>query len=256
VSALWLVTLAGAALVGSVHCVGMCGGLIAVATDGARGAGQNLRVLAVYQAARLLSYATLGAASGALGQALDLAGRAAGLGRASAIVAGITLALWGLVAMLRAAGVPLRLPGQLALPRAVSHWLAGIAARPPQLRALLLGACSALLPCGFLYGFALTAAATGSTLRGALVMTALWLGSLPALLGFGMLLGGAVARFRRYVPLLSSAVLFGLGMLTVSSRVNLPAFALAQAAAVAKSPSAEPPPPPSGDCPCHRGHRP
>lgn len=249
----WLVPMISAGLLGSVHCIGMCGGLIAVASDGAAGMKQRLVVQAGYQAARLSSYVVLGVVAGSVGQALDLAGQAAGLGRAAAVLAGATMTLWGLVAMLEATGTLKRkLPGLRLLPPRAVAWLAGARQRPPLARAVLLGGASALLPCGFLYAFALAAAATGRPLGGALVMAALWLGNLPALLGFGLLLGGVLSRIKRHIPLLSAACVFALGVITLNSRVNVPAFAMASVVgttamkpAAARAPSAD-------DCPCHK----
>jgi sulfite exporter TauE/SafE len=251
----WLLPVAAASAVGSLHCVGMCGGLIAVAAEGSAGARQRLSVQLVYQAGRLVSYLGLGAVAGLLGRALDLAGRAAGIGRIGAVVAGATMALWGLWAMLDAAGVKLRLPRLRLLPKPALAWLGGLRQRPPMLRAAILGGASALLPCGFLYGFALAAAATGGAIQGALLMAAFWLGNLPALLGFGFVMSLALVRLRRHLPMLSAATLFGLGVLTLNERINLPAFALASVTHAA-SPSHAPTLPMPADCPCHRKHRP
>lgn len=248
----WLLPMVSAGLFGSAHCIGMCGGLIAVASDGAVSMRQRWTVQLGYQAARLASYAALGAAAGALGRALDLAGQAAGLGKAAAVLAGATMTLWGLAAMLEAVGAGPRLPQLRLLPAFVARWLGLARARPPLARAVLLGAASALLPCGFLYAFALAGAATGSAAGGALVMAALWFGNLPALLGFGMLVTGALSRLRRHVPLLSAASVFALGVLTLSSRVNLPAFALGATIQPDVSRRQPVPSPNSRDCPCHR----
>jgi sulfite exporter TauE/SafE len=248
--------LVSAGLFGSLHCIGMCGGLIAVASDGASGARQRLTVQLGYQAARLTSYLALGATAGALGKALDLAGQAAGLGKAAAVVAGITMSLWGLAAMLHSVGVGLRFPRVRLLPPVLLSFLARSQQRPPLFRAVALGAASALLPCGFLYAFALAGAATGSPWGGALVMAALWLGNLPALLGFGLLLSGALQRVKRHIPLLSAASVFALGVLTLTSRVNVPAFALAAVASVRTTPPTGVPTPNASDCPCHRKHAP
>jgi uncharacterized protein len=249
VSAAWLVPLVTAGIFGSAHCIGMCGGLIAVASDGASTGRERLRVQLGYQSARLASYVALGVAAGWLGRALDLAGQAAGLGKTAAVVAGATMTLGGLWAMLEAGGarLSLRLP-QARLPRFVASSLASVRRRPPLVRAALLGGASAFLPCGFLYAFALAAAGTGSPLSGGLVMAALWLGNLPALLGFGLVVAGALAGVRRHVPLLSATAVFALGMFTLSSRVNLPALALGAAAPAAHSATAPMP----ADCPYHR----
>ncbi len=247
----WLVPLVSAGLFGSLHCIGMCGGLIAVASDGAVGRRERARLQLAYQAARLASYIALGAAAGSLGHALDLAGRAAGLGRVAAIVAGGTMTLWGILAMLSAVGVRLsnKLPQLQLLPTSLLVWLGRPGTRSPAVRAGLLGGASALLPCGFLYAFAIAGAATGSPLRGALVMASLWLGNLPALLGFGFLMSGVLSRIERHIPLLSAASVFALGVLTLNSRVNLPAFA---AESVLQAGTAPMP----ADCPFHRGHTP
>jgi uncharacterized protein len=249
----WLVPMVTAGVFGSAHCIGMCGGLIAVASDGAATTRERLTVQLGYQAARLASYVALGVTAGLLGRALDLAGQAAGLGKAAAVVAGVTMTLGGLWAMLEAGGArfKLKLP-RVRLPRFVAGGLASVRQRPPLVRAVLLGGASALLPCGFLYAFALAAAGTGNPLGGALVMAALWLGNLPALLGFGLLIASALSGVRRHIPLLSAASVFALGLFTLSSRVNVPAFALTGAVNAPHSATAPMP----ADCPYHRKHSP
>ena len=256
----WLVPMVTAGLFGSVHCVGMCGGLIAVASDGATGARERSLVQLSYQGARLVSYLALGMGAGALGRALDVAGQAAGLGKAAAIVAGVTMTAWGLWAMLSVAGARFRwrLPQLRLLPSSALSWLGRAQRLSPAWRAALLGGSSALLPCGFLYAFALAGAATGSPWGGALVLGALWLGNLPALLGFGWLMSGVLSRLKRSIPLLSAASVFALGVLTLNSRTSLPAFAVAaatNAVAPAASPRGVAAPMPS-DCPFHKHLKP
>ena len=241
------VPVAAASLLGSVHCAGMCGGFVAIAGDGTSGRTRWLSQLS-YNAGRLVSYGLLGAAAGFLGQALDLAGSAAGIGRAAALVSGSIMILWGMAALLETQGVRI-FRGGWALPSRLTNALASLRRLPAAFRGLVLGLSTTLLPCGWLYAFAVTAAGTGSPLRGALLMAAFWSGNLPVLLGLGFALSAAVGRIRRHVPLLSAAVIFGVGLFTVTMRANLPAFAaaavshchLARATAV----------PTPGDCPCH-----
>jgi sulfite exporter TauE/SafE len=136
-------------------------------------------------------------------------------------------------------------------------WLGRAGQRSPVGRAALLGGASAFLPCGFLYAFALAGAATASPLGGALVMGSLWLGNLPALLGFGLLIGGVLSRARRHLPLLSAASVFALGLFTLSHRVNLPAFAVGASTGSLTAETghrAAPVPPMAADCPCHKRH--
>jgi sulfite exporter TauE/SafE len=249
----WLLPMISAGVLGSVHCIGMCGGLIAVASDGATSLRQRLVVQAGYQVARLSSYVVLGLVAGTVGRALDLAGQAAGLGKAAAVLAGVAMSLWGLLAMLEATGTLKRkLPGLRLLPPRAVAWLASARQRPPLARAVVLGGASAFLPCGFLYAFALAAAATSSPLGGALVMAALWLGNLPALLGFGLLLGGVLSRVKRHIPLLSAASVLLLGVVTLNSRVNVPAFAVKSVLAATPAKPAAVRAPSADDCPLHQ----
>ncbi len=250
----WLVPMAAAGLFGSAHCVGMCGGLIAVASDGAAGVRQRVGVQLSYQAARLASYVALGVVAGSIGHALDLAGSAAGLGKVAAVVAGLTMTLWGLWALLEAGGARLgfELPRLRLLPAPVLQALSNVRQRPAIVRAVLLGAVSALLPCGFLYAFAFAAAGTASPLGGALVMAALWLGNLPALLGFGLLVASGLSRVKRHIPVFSAVSVFALGLFALNSRMNLPAFAASVVAAPPTSGLQTAPIPSARDCPCHK----
>jgi hypothetical protein len=165
--------------------------------------------------------------------------------------------LWGLGALLSTQGV--RVFGrQLHLPDVLTRFLTRLGKRPPLERAAILGLATTLLPCGWLYAFAVAAASTASPLRGALVMAALWAGNLPALLGFGVIAGAALGRVRRHLPVLSAALIFCVGLFTLTMRANLPAFAIASithAGANAESfQTAKAALPKAGDCPCHRKH--
>jgi sulfite exporter TauE/SafE len=217
----------GASLLGSVHCVGMCGPFVAFYA-GADETRDRRRWLAhaAYHGGRLVTYTALGAAAGFVGAAIDLAGAAAGTARLAAVAAGAVMILWGLVLLLGAYGV--RLPARAApgwLERHVVARLRALRTRPPVVRAGLLGLASTLLPCGWLYAFAVTAAGTGRAASGALVMLAFWLGSVPLLLGTGVGLHALLGRFRERLPVVTALVLVGLGAHAVFSRVNLPSFA-------------------------------
>ncbi|HYQ42370.1 MAG TPA: sulfite exporter TauE/SafE family protein [Polyangiaceae bacterium] len=243
-----LVPVAAASLLGSVHCAGMCGGFVAVAGDGVSGKARLAAQLS-YNAGRLLSYGALGASAGFLGQAVDLAGSAAGVGRVAALVSGSIMILWGMGALLETQGVRV-FRGRVTLPKRVTEVLASVRRLPSAWRGLVLGLATTLLPCGWLYAFAVTAAGTASPLQGALLMAAFWTGNLPVLLGLGVALSALVGRVRRVVPILSAAVIFGVGLFTVTARANLPAFAAAAVTHCNLSGAASVPTP--TDCPCHR----
>ncbi len=220
-----LVSVLGASLVGSLHCAGMCGGFVAFYAGEDDSGSRALGHLA-YHAGRLVTYVVLGAVAGTIGAAVDLAGDAAGVGRVAAVVAGTVMIVWGLSLLLESAGVRIV---RIVLPRAIEQRTIGVLsrlrARPPRVRALLLGLSSTLLPCGWLYAFAVTAAGTGSTVGGALVMAAFWSGTVPLLLGLGLGVQRLSHHVRRYVPTLSAAVLLVLGLYSVLGRANVPSMA-------------------------------
>lgn len=222
-----VVPVLAASLVGSLHCAGMCGGFVAFYSGADDNAGRRrLAGHFAYNGARLVTYVALGAVAGALGAAVDLAGKSAGVGRVAAVVAGSVMVLWGLALLLLNAGVRLprlRLPALLE--RRTVKMLSSLRGRPPVVRAGLIGLSSTLLPCGWLYAFAVTAAGTGSALGGAMVMAAFWAGTVPVLFGLGLGLQSAASRLRRYVPTISALALITVGLFAVLGRVNVPSLA-------------------------------
>lgn len=222
-----------ASLLGSMHCAGMCGAFLAFAvTTGETGdARARARLNAAYNLGRLATYTVLGALSGALGAAVDVGGSALGVQSAAAVLAGSMMIVVGLIAVARAAGV--RLP---AAPVPAS--LRGTIARghraamnlPPVWRATTIGLLTTLLPCGWLYAFAITAAGTASPLKGALTMAVFWLGTLPVMIGLGLSLQSLTGALRRRLPLVTSLLIVIVGLFTVAGRMTIPAFAHAGSA--------------------------
>lgn len=223
----WFSILAASAL-GSLHCVGMCGGLVSFYAGSDAPAASRTASHAAYHSMRLVAYVALGAAAGGLGTALDLIGSRVGLGHLGLLLAGLTLLAWAgpLVLWRRSAGAPLSLGRRAArrspliqrLERVFVSLASRARQRPPVWRASALGLASALLPCGWLYAFVLLAAGTGSIGDGALLMLAFWLGTVPALLGLGVGIGRLSARLRARVPRLSAALVLVACAVNVAQR--------------------------------------
>lgn len=219
----------------------MCGSFAYLASggDGARGP-RALRSTAAYNGGRWISYVLLGLAAGAAGAGLDRAGQIAGLARPAAMVAGVLLILWGLASLLASLGI--RVPA-LDVPPVLAQRVAGalraVQDRPPAVRALSIGALSAALPCGWLYAFVATAAASGSALGGAAVMSAFWLGTLPMMLAIGLGAQRLLGRFRTRLPLVTASVLVILGLLTVAGRFTPAVHAAHEAPSAGLAPSSD-----------------
>ncbi len=195
-------------ILGSVHCLAMCGPLVGLSRGG-------LRLAIVHALGRLTTYAALGAGAGAIGSAIDLAGELGAIQRAATLVAGAAILGWGLYQIAVAAGwVRVRGGTHTAFTSALVQIKTPRAVR----RAWLVGVLTGLLPCGWLWAFVVTAAGTGGVGRGTLVMIAFWLGTVPAMVGLLTVAGPVLARLRRRLPALTAAVLIVLGVGTLALR--------------------------------------
>jgi len=222
-----------AGLAGSVHCAGMCGGIVsAFSVGGPSAAPARARVIPI---ARMGTGGTAamtwaGANTGALGHVLAYnSGRIGSYMLAGAMAGGIAgsiasltqmasaqlIAYWMANLMLIAMGLYL-MDAWRGLARIET--LGGILWRRVQplvkplvpmdtpLKALALGGLWGWVPCGMVYSMLLTAMLSGSALDGALVMGAFGLGTLPMLLAMGM----AGSKLRQYLQKRSVRVACGL----------------------------------------------
>lgn len=211
-----LTVIAGTAMLGSVHCVAMCGGFVMACAP--------RRGLWRYHAGRLLAYAALGVVAGLLGQGLDLAAaELAGVQRAAGVVLG------GVLVALAVGTLWPRGVGERTAPTALSRLrqrLFGRALRtesgPPRPHGFSIGLLSGLLPCGWLWSFVVIAAASGSPLRGLAVMGAFFVGTVPLLTAFGLLAGRmAVAGVvQRNAPRLVAVMMLAAGLLAVAGKLG------------------------------------
>jgi sulfite exporter TauE/SafE len=216
-----LLTVFAASLVGSLHCVGMCGPFVAFYSGADSSAGaRRLLGHTAYSGGRLLIYAVFGLAAGAVGAALDVAGSLAGVQRIAAILAGLTMIAWGVLALAQLRGFALFRHGS-GSGRAVRLFRRGfslVSDRPPVVRAAAVGLLSGFLPCGWLWAFVVTAAGTGSAPMGAAVMAVFWAGTVPVLLAVGLGAQLVSAPLRRHAPAVTAVLLVGLGLYAILGR--------------------------------------
>jgi sulfite exporter TauE/SafE len=216
-----LATVFVASLVGSLHCIGMCGPFVAFysGSDGSAGV-RRLLSHAAYSGGRLLTYAIFGLAAGGVGAALDVAGSLAGFQRIAAVVAGATMILWGVLALLQLRGVRIFKHGSGGgrIAGLLRRGFSLVSDKPPVVRAAVVGLLSGFLPCGWLWAFVVTAAGTGSAVKGAAVMAAFWAGTVPALLAVGLGAQVISAPLRRHVPAVTALLLVGLGLIAILGR--------------------------------------
>ncbi len=198
-----------ASLLGSLHCVAMCGPLIGLA-----GGARSVRLALVHALGRLTTYVLLGVVAGLVGRAIDLAGRIGDVQRAATIVAGIALLAWAAVAIATAAGW--RRPGHMRA-TLFRRGLTQLRGRPTT-RTWMVGVLTGFLPCGWLWAFVVSAAGTANPAAAAAVMAVFWLGTVPAMTGVLAFGGPLIDRLRARLPVVTAVALVVIGIGTLSVR--------------------------------------
>lgn len=208
----------GLGLIGSLHCVPMCGPIVLASSVPIAYAPFPRQLVAhlSYNAGRIATYGALGAVAGVAGGALGGVGRLAGIADSGSIVAGALL----IVAGLALAGLaskrrwvrfgPPRFGA--ALPRLAARWLQAPSAPARFILGLILG----LLPCGLVYAALLNALATGSAWSGAVMMLAFGAGTAPALVGVGLASGPASRLVDAHGPRVVAGTVVAMGVLLVA----------------------------------------
>jgi sulfite exporter TauE/SafE len=180
-----LLTALLAGLLGGVHCVGMCGGIVAAFSFRAGGGTPPFRMHLAYNLGRVSSYVLFGALAGTLGASLKLAHFLPVqtvlfvLAQIVMILLGLYLAGWSQWVLIfeRAGG---------ALWRTVKPLFQKLLPVKSMPQAVLAGMAWGWLPCGLVYSVLVSALAAGSATSGAALMLAFGLGTLPNLLGMGL----------------------------------------------------------------------
>ena len=191
-------------LLGGTHCVGMCGGIVGALS---LGAPARWAMHLAYNAGRISSYAVAGALAGALGAAsLTLDGQAP-VRLALYLLANLMLVALGLylLGVTRALAFTER-AGQ-HLWRLIQPLTRRFLPARTIAQAFPLGLLWGWLPCGLVYSALATALSAGAPGRGALLMLAFGLGTLPNLLLAGILLARLNEFVRRPVVRIASGLL-------------------------------------------------
>lgn len=211
-----------ASLLGSLHCAGMCGAFVAMAVGvGHEKPVSKVRLQTAYHLGRLGVYSAIGAGFGLAGSAVDLGGRTVGLHRAAVLLAASTMIVAGLVSLLRIAGVRVPRAGSPGFMQRAFIQLHGLASKlTPVRRSLVIGLMTGLLPCGWLYAFALVAAGTAHPVAGAVTMAAFWVGTLPVMVTVGTGVQALAGTLGRYVPGAMAVAIVTMGVLTALGRTG------------------------------------
>jgi len=194
-----LVLVAG--LLGSSHCVGMCGGFALTIGGSAGSVGSNLLRQLAFTAGRVFTYSTLGALAAFGGRKLlDSAPALATAPAILAIVAGLFLVWQGLAAT----GIFRRRATAASHgPCLMKGFFATMLTAPGYSGAFLAGVLTGFLPCGLVYGMLALAASTVHVGWGMAVMAVFGLGTAPIMILTGV--GGSLLSLAARQRLLAAA---------------------------------------------------
>jgi sulfite exporter TauE/SafE len=200
-----------AGLLGSGHCLGMCGALV---SGYFMKAGPSKRYLPyfIYQLARIGVYTLVGFAAAALGVALVSSGM---FGKAQSILQMII----GTVVIILALGILGWIPFQGAvrlLPMTLLRkGYAQSRTRGPILGAMIAGVLNGLMPCPLTFAMAVKATSATTIMEGGLLMLTFGAGTLPTMLFISVAFGKMSAHFRGLMLKSAAFIMIVMGCNTV-----------------------------------------
>lgn len=199
-----------AGLAGSLHCVGMCGGLVtASCNDG--------RDVLKYQAGRLLGYLIMGSVAFAMGNTLKGMISLSYVPLVSGVFLGCLFIFWGLRSM-KGRRAELPLPGFLS--RLYKFLFKKFVSRAGRFRSFMVGLISILLPCGLVYGLIISALALGEYKDVLTSLLFFWLGTIPAMVGAPQLIRKVLNPLKQRLPKAYAIIFILVGVVTIAGRLH------------------------------------
>ena len=206
-------------LFSTIHCVGMCGGIIgalslSLPVEIRNNKARMLMFITTYNIGRILSYSFAGLVAGAIGTGVLAS---AGFDQGHAILRAIGVIMMIAIGLYLAGWLPqLAIVEKIGVPvwkklEPVGRKLLPVASLP---KALAYGLIWGWLPCGLVYFVLLWALTAGNAVQGALTMLAFGIGTLPTLLATGFMTSWLTrfarsTRARQLVGLLIVAMAIG-----------------------------------------------
>jgi len=186
-------------LLGSFHCVGMCGPIAVVLPINNKNWFSRLSGTFLYNIGRAITYGVLGAVFGLLGEGISLSG----LQQWVSIIMGVLMIL--------SVVFPLLFRNTAVLDKYIYGYVDRLKAsflplfnNKSYLSLLVIGLLNGLLPCGLVYVALAGAIATGGVFSGAMYMFVFGLGTLPMLsiitLAGNVLSANVKSKFNKLIP--------------------------------------------------------
>ena len=204
----WVSFIAG--LGGSLHCVGMCGGLVTATCDKSNDVFR-------YQIGRLIGYLTLGGLAGVLGSFLSFKTIHPLVSIVPAIFIGLLFIFWGYQ---NYNGKKAELPAPKIFGRIYTRlWMKLVQKNKNFTKAFFTGLISIFLPCGLLYGVVLGTLALEHTYEAFFSMFFFWLGTVPSMVVAPGVIQKIIRPFKSRLPKTYAISLIAIGVMTITLRM-------------------------------------
>lgn len=195
---------------GSLHCIGMCGGLVMASS-------QNFLGVTLYQVGRLLGYLLLALIASLIGHQLTQFGPWVAL--IGPLFLGGLFIYWGIQTWRER-------PMEIRTPELIRKFIGKLWAFSFKLKAkglsrsFFTGALSLFLPCGLLYGVLFGLMILNRPDQLVLGMFIFWLGTLPAMLFAPQAINRLIRPLTQASPKFLSLIFIGLGLGTIVYRMR------------------------------------
>lgn len=203
-------------LVGSFHCIGMCGPIAIALPVNEKGTWRFYLGRVLYNAGRTATYAFFGAMMGVIGQRFFIAGFQQ---EVSIVVGGVMM----LSAV--APGLAHKFFGRVTIAQTITARLKQLFSAAFRKRTVLslfvVGVVNGFLPCGLVYMAMAGAATTGSIGGGALFMAGFGLGTIPVMLGVSVAGSFLSLGVRHKLSRMTPVFVFVLGLILLLRGLNL-----------------------------------
>lgn len=213
-------------IISSLHCVGMCGGIMLSQTVGKESKNKfdAMKPALLYNLGRVTSYTVLGGVVGAIGSvfALSLTTKAV-----LQIFAGVFMIMMGL----NMAGFKLFRKIQIKLPTPACKVISN--SKPKT--SFFVGLVNGFMPCGPLQTMQLYALGTGSAVSGALSMFMFSIGTVPLMLTFGALSSLLSKGYTKKILKFSGILIIVLGLIMSNRGIALAGMNISPTAMLANS---------------------
>ena len=162
-------------ILGSIHCIGMCGGIVAALSMG--GDKTYWRGIASYHLGRIISYSTLGLVAGLIGSLITAKTELLHIQQMLSVLAGMFMIIFAL----QIGGVIPERFAAISFIRIPASLLQKTARGNAPLFWGLTGLTNGLLPCGMVYAALSLSLKQADPVAGTIMMTAFGIGTVPAM---------------------------------------------------------------------------